>query len=58
MAGDFKIDPTAHSGTGGKISYTIGASGMADDLNRDLADANKAIALAQKCRADLGLPPI
>jgi hypothetical protein len=57
VAGDFKIDPSAHS-IGDNITYTAGASSMSDDLNRDNTDSNKSTALAQKCRADLGLPPV
>jgi hypothetical protein len=57
VAGDFKIDPTAHS-TGDKITYTLSASSMSNDTSRDDTDSNKSIALAQKCRADLGLPPV
>ena len=59
VAADFRIDPTAHSTKGdAKISYNPSASSMADDLSRDNAESNKSTALAQKCRADLGLPPI
>lgn len=57
VASDFKIDPTAHN-TGDKIYYTLNASSMSNDINRDDSDSNKDIALAQKCRADLGLPPV
>ncbi len=57
VAGDFKIDPSAHS-TRNSIAFSSTASGMGNDVNRDQADYNKTIALAQKCRADLGLPPI
>jgi hypothetical protein len=59
VAGDFRIDPSAHSSKGYvRISYNPAASSMATDLSRDNADSNKTTALAQKCRADLGLPPI
>lgn len=58
VAQDFKIDPTAHSFADGKVEYTTTASSMGNDLSRDSTDSNKSIALAQKCRADLGLPPI
>ena len=58
VAEDFKIDPTAHSSANGEIYYTVTASSMANDVSRETTDANKGIALAQKCRADLGLPPI
>jgi recombination DNA repair RAD52 pathway protein len=57
VAGDFKIDPTAYS-TRDKIYYTVSASSMGDDLQRESTDSDASTALAQKCRADLGLPPI
>jgi hypothetical protein len=58
LAEDFKIDPTAHRFADGKVTFNLNASSMADDLDRDNADSNKTTALAQKCRADLGLPPV
>jgi len=57
VAGDFQIDPTAHT-VGDKVSYTTSASSMSNDLNREQTDYNKGVALAQKCRADLRLPPL
>jgi hypothetical protein len=57
VADDFKIDPTAHN-TGGEIYYAPNGSSMSNDASRDDSDSNKGTALAQKCRADLGLPPV
>jgi hypothetical protein len=59
VAEDFRIDPSAHIySKRGDVHYTLNASGMATDISRDVADSNASTALAQKCRADLGLPPL
>lgn len=53
MAGDFEIDPTAHS-TADVITYNEDASSLSNDSSRDETDFNKSQALARKCLADLG----
>lgn len=53
MAGDFEIDPTAHS-TADAITYNEDASSLSNDSSRDETDFNKSQALARKCLADLG----
>jgi hypothetical protein len=53
MAGDFEIDPTAHS-TADAITYNEDASSLSNDSSRDETDFNKSQALAQKCLVDLG----
>jgi hypothetical protein len=57
VATDFKYDPSAHS-VRDEVYWTNYDGSIGPDLQRDVTDANAATAQAQKCRADLGLPPI
>lgn len=57
VAGDFKFDSYAHS-TRKEVYWSGNDDSMGPDLQRDTTDSDASRALAQKCRADLGLPPI
>lgn len=57
VASDFKFDTYAHC-TSKECFWSGNDESMGPDLQRDTTDTNQGTALAQKCRADLGLPPI
>lgn len=57
VAGDFKFDSYAHS-TRKEVYWSANDASMGPDLQRDNTDSDASTAQAQKCRADLGLPPI
>ena len=57
VAGDFKFDTFAHC-TRKECYWSGNDASMGPDLQRDNTDSDESTAQAQKCRADLGLPPI
>jgi len=57
VAGDFRLDSSAYT-TRKEVSYSATDESMGPDMQRDITDSDESTALAQKCRADLGLPPI
>ena len=57
VAGDFKFDTYAHS-TRKEVYWSGNDASMEPDQQRENTDSDASTAQAQKCRADLGLPPV
>jgi hypothetical protein len=57
VATDFRYDPAAYS-VHDEVYWGAGDVSMSPDLQRDVTDVNASTALDQRCRADLGLPPL